>query len=64
MRFTRKEAALNQINLAIRLFHEGEFAGGATILFMASSIVPLFVSSSSINGTAGAVWCRRKVAED
>ncbi|TIR27204.1 MAG: hypothetical protein E5X07_28445 [Mesorhizobium sp.] len=32
---TRKEAALNQTALAIRLFHEGEFAGAITLALAA-----------------------------
>lgn len=44
---TRKEAALNQTALAIRLFHEGEFAGAITLALaaegqMAPTTSPLF----------------------
>lgn len=35
LRLTRKEAALSQTTLAIRLFHEGEFAGAITLALAA-----------------------------
>ncbi|MER8447602.1 hypothetical protein NKH52_30995 [Mesorhizobium sp. M1066] len=37
---TRKEAASNQISLAIRLFHEEEFAGAITLALAAEGQMP------------------------
>ncbi|MER9997736.1 hypothetical protein NKJ90_02655 [Mesorhizobium sp. M0051] len=40
LRMTRKEAASNQINLAIRLFHESEFAGAIILALAAEAQTP------------------------